>query len=274
MNWFQKRRISNLAALAVAVTLTVIACRALDAALRPTPIYTGLLLLAILLLLTLFNARKKLPFMPVFKASTWMQVHIYVGLFSVALFLIHCGLRFPSGIFETVLALVFAIVSASGIFGLYLTRALPRKMTNFGEAVIYEQIPARRRQIQDAAEALVLKSESELHSSSITDFYLSHLRPFLQVRPSVWLALRGSTDPRMHELDDQMGSISRYLSAEERPLLEELRGLVEEKRNLDYQITSQRLLKLWLFIHIPFTYSLLILAFAHGALALTYGARF
>ena len=57
-------------------------------------------------------------------------------------------------------------------------------------------------------------------------------------------------------------------------MLEELRELVVEKRNLDYQNASQKLLKLWLFIHIPFTYSLLILAVAHGALALSYGARF
>ena len=71
-----------------------------------------------------------------------------------------------------------------------------------------------------------------------------------------------------------MGSISRYLADEERPVLEELRELVDEKRNLDYQFASQRLLKLWLFIHIPFTFSLLILAIAHGALALSYAVRF
>lgn len=273
MNWFQKRRASSLAALVIAVAFIVLVCRTLDAALRPTPIYTGLLLLAILLILTLFNARKKLPFIPVFKASTWMQIHIYLGLLSVVVFLIHTGFRFPTGVFEIVLAVVFAIVSLSGVFGLYLTRTLPPKMTDFGEPVIYEQIPARRHQIQGEAEALVLKSESELQSSSLTDFYLAHLRPYLRSRPRALTALRGS-GTRVRELDEQMGSISRYLAGEERPLLEELRGLVDAKRNLDYQNASQKLLKLWLFVHIPFTYSLLILAIAHGALALSYGARF
>jgi hypothetical protein len=273
MNSFQRRRSISLAALAVAVAVTAVATRALDAALRPAPIYTGLLLLAVLLLLTLFNARKKLPFMPVFKASTWMQVHIYAGLFSVAVFLLHTGFKFPNGTFETALAAVFVIVSISGIVGLYLTRSLPRKMTNFGQPVIYEQIPARRRQIQDEAEALVLDAEAELHSSSITDFYLASLRPYLRAHAPALFALHTS-GARIRRLDEQMGSISRYLADGERPVLELLRGLVDAKRNLDYQQSSQRLLRLWLFIHIPFTYSLLILAFAHGALALAYGARF
>ena len=273
MNWFQRRRSSGIAALLLAVIVTAVLCRALDAALRPTPVYTGLLLLAILLLLTLFNARKKLPFIPVFKASTWLQIHIYVGLFSVAVFLIHTGFEIPRGMFEIALATVFAIVSISGVFGLYLSRALPRKMTNFGDAVIYEQIPARRRQIQEEAETLAIRAEAELQSSSLPDFYLKHLRPYLSRRPHPLIALRGSS-PRMRALDEQMGSISRYLASEERPLLDELRNLVDEKRNLDYQGASQGLLKLWLFIHIPFTYSLLILAIAHGALALSYGARF
>ena len=99
MNWFQKRRAFSLVALAAAVALAAFACRIFDTALLPTPIYTGILLLAILLLLTLFNARKKLPFMPVFRASTWMQIHIYVGLFSVVVFLIHIGFAFPNGVF-------------------------------------------------------------------------------------------------------------------------------------------------------------------------------
>ncbi len=273
MNRFQKRRLYSLAALAVAVVLTLLACRALDIALRPSPTYSGLLLLATVLGLTLFNARKKLPFLVVLKASTWMQIHIYVGLFSVVVFLLHCDFKLPSGVFESLLAAVFVIVSASGVIGLYLTRSLPRKMTNFGEPAIPEQIPARRRKIQDEAEALVLKSEAELHSSSLTDFYLNHLRPFFHRRPHVLFALRAS-GTRMRELDEQIGSISRYLAEAERPLLKQLCELVEVKRNLDYQSAAQRLLRLWLFIHIPFTYSLLILAIAHAALALSYGARF
>ena len=41
--------------------------------------YTGWLLLALVLGLTFFNARKKLPFLPLLSASTWLQAHIYLG---------------------------------------------------------------------------------------------------------------------------------------------------------------------------------------------------
>ena len=274
MNRLQRRRVKGFAVLLVALVAIAFGAWLSEAALRPTAIYSGGLLLVILILLSCFNARKKLPFLPVFNASAWMQFHIYAGLLSIALFLVHIRFRFPTGVFEIVLAAVFAIVSLSGLAGLYLTRRLPRKMTDYGEAVIYEQVPMRRRQIQDEAEALVLRAESELKSSSLTDFYLNELRPFLCDKPPMFFVLRSSRGSRQRELDEQIGSTSRYLAAEERPLLEELRELVDEKRNLDFQYASQRLLKLWLFVHIPFTYSLLILAIAHGALALSYGARF
>ena len=57
--------------------------------LRRPELFTGLALFAVVVLLTLFNARKKLPFLPLLRASTWMQVHIYVGLLSCVLFVLH-----------------------------------------------------------------------------------------------------------------------------------------------------------------------------------------
>ena len=45
------------------------------------------------------------------------------------------------------------------------------------------------------------------------------------------------------------------------------------KRNLDFQFAAQRLLRLWLFVHIPFTYSLILLGLAHGLVATLYAGR-
>ena len=46
---------------------------------------------------------------------------------------------------------------------------------------------------------------------------------------------------------------------------------VQRKDDLDYQYALQGALKLWLFVHIPLTYGLLVLAIFHGLAACAYG---
>ena len=45
--------------------------------------------------------------------------------------------------------------------------------------------------------------------------------------------------------------------------MEEIARLVREKDGLDYHHAHQLLLKIWLFVHIPLTYSLLLFILVH-----------
>src|SRR6185436_18907582 len=92
--------------------------RQLTLALRPTGVITGLALLGLCVVLGLFNSRKKLPFLPLLRAATWTQFHLYAGWFAIFLFLLHTGLRPPDGQFETLLFAVFSLVAVSGVLGL------------------------------------------------------------------------------------------------------------------------------------------------------------
>ena len=83
MGYFIKRRGLSIFVFLVVSVLTLGFCRILYHSLRPDANYTGLALFAVILFLTLFNARKKIPFLPVLKASTWMQLHIYIGFFTL-----------------------------------------------------------------------------------------------------------------------------------------------------------------------------------------------
>jgi hypothetical protein len=118
-------------------------------ALMPVAVYSGWVLLALVLALTFFNARKKLPFLPLFSASTWLQFHIYIGWLSCFVFLLHTGARIPAGRLEGLLAAVFAIVAASGAFGLWLSRWLPPRLVRSGESLIYERIPVLRHRLAE-----------------------------------------------------------------------------------------------------------------------------
>lgn len=267
------RRALFITGLLIVSLLTSSAWHFLRVSLRPDAIYTGLLLLLLIFGLTFFNARKKLPFLPLVRASTWLQIHIYAGWFCVLIFLLHIHFRFPSGAMELTLAAIFCVVIVSGIFGLYISRSFPSRMTLSGEALLYERVPAHRSYIQENVENLIRKAESETQSSTLGDFYVERLQRFFTSVPSAFRALR-SADSGLQALLGELNAVSRYLNQQEMAIAHEIHDWIETKQNLDFQYAAQRLLKLWLFVHIPFSYSLIVLGVTHGIVAGLYAGRF
>src|SRR4051794_34515716 len=82
----------------------------------------GWLLFLLILILSLYNARKKLAFLPLGTSEGWMQFHIYAGLFTVLLFAFHIQFRLPTGWFDTILFLLYSFVTVSGIAGLFISK--------------------------------------------------------------------------------------------------------------------------------------------------------
>ena len=242
-------------------------------ALLPVAVYTGWLLLALVLVLTFFNARKKLPFLPLFSASTWLQGHIYIGWLSCFVFLLHTGGRLPAGRLETFLAAAFVGVAVSGAFGLWLSRWLPPRLVRSGESLIYQRIPVLRHRLAEEAREVVRRAETETQSSTLPDFHLRVLHRYFQRVPPLLAPLTGD-DPEFHRVRQELESTRRYLNESEENLARTLADLLEAKRNLDVQLAGQRLLKLWLFIHIPLTYALLVFIAAHVWLVLHFSHRF
>lgn len=241
-------------------------------ALLPVAVYTGGLLLALVLLLTFFNARKKLPFLPLLNASTWLQVHIYLGWLACFVFGLHAGARIPNGWLEGLLAAIFVGVAASGAFGLWLSRWLPPRLVRSGESLVFERIPGLRHQLAGEARELVRRAETEAQSSTLADLYLRDLHAYFLRVPPLLAPLIGD-DREFHHVKLELESSRRYLNSAELKLAGEMADLIEAKRNLDVQLAGQRLLKLWLFIHIPLTYGLLVLIAAHVWLVLHYTHR-
>jgi hypothetical protein len=241
-------------------------------ALRPVAMYTGWLLLVLLLGLTFFNARKKLPFIPLFSASAWLQGHIYAGWLACFVFLLHTGGRLPDGAVEVVLAAAFGLVAASGAFGLWLSRWLPPRLTRSGESLVYERIPMLRHRLVTEAEDIVRAAEAETQSTTLGDFHVRVLAGYFAHEPG-WLAPLAGGDAEHHRVKLELEALRRFLSVREIQIADQLADLVEAKRNLDHQFAGQRLLKLWLFAHIPLTFVLLVFTAAHVWLILQYSHR-
>ncbi|HEY6170566.1 MAG TPA: hypothetical protein VI454_21205 [Verrucomicrobiae bacterium] len=223
---------------------------------------TGWVLLAVMLVVALYNARKKLPFLPMISSEGWLQFHIYAGFFTGTLFLVHVDFRWPNGWFESSLAWIYFLVMASGVFGLVISRVFPQRLSIRGGEVFFEQIPTLRHHAASEAETLALASIPESSATTIADFYERRLRAFFAAPRHFWLHLMDSRRPLNTVLDD-INDLRRYLNEKERGALTRLEQLVRQKDGLDYHHALQSMLKLWLFVHLPLTYSLLLFTAAH-----------
>ena len=266
MNSLRSRWMMGVACVAILSGIYWTLDAALTNSLRQPALVSGSVLFAVILLLTLFNARKKLPFLPLLKATTWMQIHIYAGLFSVVLFGIHVGFRLPRGPLEIVLTGLFVAVSASGLIGLAISRWVPARLTLHGENLIFERIPALRTGVKQEVEKLVLASVPATQSTTIADFYKQRLRTYFERPRHLLRHLLGYSKP-LHALLAEVGAMDRYLNAEERKVMGEIAEYIRVKDNLDFQLAAQGMLKGWLFVHIPLTYALILVGLVHGLLA-------
>lgn len=234
-----------------------------------TSILTGVTLLLGCIFLLSYNLRKKLSAIALLKSSTWMQLHIYVGFAMSFLFLVHTSFRKPTGGLESLIYFLFVFVALTGVVGLYLTRVFPERLTAKGGDTIFEEIPKLIYEIRINAESIVTNSVASTKQSTLADFYAMHLAHFfLGVRNS-WSHLRGSNSP-YQKLRFGMQGVRRYLSAQETEILEQLEALVSEKDRLDAQYIYLKVLKVWLFFHIPASYALMVLCVFHAVLAVRF----
>jgi hypothetical protein len=218
---------------------------------------TGWCLLGACLVLTLFNLRKKLAFLPLGSGRLWLWCHSWIGLLGLVLFVAHTGARVPTGVLETTLWGLFVFTSLSGVAGLCWSRWSARRMARLGAEVIYEQIPAQRTRLAETLESAVLAAAERSQSTTLLSWYAERIAPYL--RAPCWT------------LDDQPArSLTRALEAklpllggDERPVAEQAIEAVRAKALLDQHHTLQLSSKLWLFVHLGATAALWVLALVH-----------
>lgn len=235
---------------------------------------TGWALFGFMLALTAYNARKKLPFLPLLSSRAWFQIHVYLGLFTGLAFLAHIFWRVPNGPFEVMLALLFAGVTFSGIFGWWLSRSIPRRLTTAGGEVPYDRIPVVRRDLRQRAEKLVITGIPSAKATTLADFYAARLTVFFAGPTNLGAHLTGSRRP-LTDLLEELAEIQRFLGPDEKIAAAQLADLIRRKDALDLHRAGHLLLKGWLFVHIPLTYSLLLFSLVHIVLVYAFsgGAR-
>lgn len=261
-----RRRVRNVAILAVAAIVLAGGAHLAETTLHDTRFVTGWVLLSLIVGLALFDLRKRLPVLPLGNASTWQQVHIYGGWFAVAVFLAHTDGGLPDGPFEVALWVPFVAVAITGTVGIWLNRMLPRRMRDHGERELYDRIAARRAAIADEAQSLAIASARDTASVTIADYYHKELSAFFQ-RPRNMLSHLTGYHGHLRRQLNQIASMNRYVDERGRSILERIAELVEIKDDLDYQYAAQIAMRLWLFVHVPLAHALLVLIAVHAIMA-------
>ncbi|WP_435016613.1 hypothetical protein TA3x_004186 [Tundrisphaera sp. TA3] len=99
--------------------------------------------------------RKKVRAWRIGRARTWMIAHIWLGLLTVPMLVLHSGFRW-GGSLSTVLMVLFLVVIASGVWGLAMQQILPGRMLERVPAeTIHSQIGLVAKALERDAQRLV-----------------------------------------------------------------------------------------------------------------------
>jgi hypothetical protein len=110
---------------------------------------------AIIVFECLLGLRKKYPASRLGRVKTWLSAHVWLGLLSFLLILMHSGFRWGTGL-AAVLMWLFLVIVVSGVFGIALQNYIPRRMTELvAHETIYEQIPTVVRGLRIEADERV-----------------------------------------------------------------------------------------------------------------------
>jgi len=263
----------------------------------------GIAGLALMVYAGVLGLRRKVPTWRVGRATTWMKGHLWLGLLSYPLILLHSGFHL-GGPLTIALMVLFTIVVLSGIYGVVLQQYLPRAMlTRLPLETVYEQIDAVVRQLRDEADGLVASVAGPLpedatplpaerrgggafrrgavltvpssrpvmpdgqlpEAMGMKEIYLAEIRPYLGPGKD--------TDARL-TTPAVTAALFRHLRTVVPPALHptlgELEAICEERWQLSQQKRLHHWLHGWLLVHVPLSMSLLLLSLVHAVISLRY----
>jgi hypothetical protein len=213
-------------------------------------------------------------------AQRWRKIHIFVGYLLIAAFISHSNFSLPDTGLEWALWAGFVLVALSGIFGTYLAWSLQARH-GIDEQISYDRIPARRAELARDVHAAVGKTDPAAaaialpappYDAWIMELYTTHLREFFQGHRNFTAHLIGSQRP-LKRLTDEIDNLSRYVDQRHQEKLVAIRNLVVEKDRLDFSRVQLGLTKGWLFVHVPVTYTLVVLTVLHILVVYAFSSR-
>lgn len=212
--------------------------------------------------------RKRFRRRAVGSVATWLQVHTYLGVFSLLVFCWHVG--WPvRGVFEWTLASVFLFISVSGGVLTWYSRRIPKRLAALKCDYRLEDIPGVQANLAAAAHAAAIESSDAGAGATLAEYYQRRLLHFFHAPRSVLyrcLPTGGTRRQLLRELDD----LDRYLDAQGIAYRQRLSSLVIKKDDTDFHRALQLRLRMLVTSHVALTWSLVLLIVVHVVLVLRF----
>lgn len=253
----------------------------------------------------LWRGRRGWPilfFIPLGATRRWMKAHIWLGLLTLPLLLLHGGFRLDprnGASLAVVLSWLLVLVVASGVWGVLQQRRLPGRLyQEVPDETIHAQIGHVLQTYRDEARRLVASTsggdgpaegqsfmaaaisprvamnrsaraalEPLPQSDSLRLFYNRYAEPYLAAPIAAAGALALADPARATEL---LRLLKLDLPPAAHPAAERLVELCARRRQFDLQDRLFRRLHAWLALHFGLSLALFLLMIAHAVLALRY----
>lgn len=198
------------------------------------------------------------------RASSWLHLHVYGGLLFLLAMVLHAGFGWPAGLLSWILWLLSVWTVASGLAGLALQRSVPRLLSSSSSIEVnYDRIPELVEEIRRRAEAIVEQAEAPVRG-----LYDRSLAPVLAA-PTRRLSVLLDSGNWMHHMES-VRRLQALLPDSQGEQIAELEQLVRAKLDLDTHYSLQKILRGWLWLHLPASALLGALVVLHIASVIYY----
>jgi hypothetical protein len=231
----------------------------------------GMIGLGLIAVLMVYGIRKRSYKSSWGTVEGWLHAHIYLGLIALCAALLHSGFHFHDRLALVTLVLL-ALVALSGVWGAILYTTVPPKLSALEHHLSVAQLADQMNALGRAMARLAAGK-----SKSFCSIYHRLLAAEKPGPLAGWRCLsQGYLKRRLAQ--DPAGAFDAYVGsvpAAEQPALTELLASAHQRNDLhDRLIHRQRyinLMEVWLYLHVPLSFALLVALAAHVIAVLYFG---
>jgi hypothetical protein len=219
----------------------------------------GVAALAVMVFLVGLGLKRRVPHWRLGRAQTWLRGHIWLGVLLVVLVALHAAFAI-GGTLTLWMWILLALITVSGIFGVLLQQFIPSLLLhNVPGETVAQQLDRQIAALPDLAER-VLKNQT---NDAIVRFHREHMQPYF-VGSTSRLG-RGAGSETLFQ------SLRIMTPTDTHGDVNQLEELCRHRRQLLHQKRMMRLMFSWLIVHVPLSWTLLIMTIAHAVIALRFG---
>ncbi len=239
----------------------------------PLGLLFGSVAFGIFLFAAALGIRKKKRLWPIGSVQTWLKAHLWLTILTLPLVVLHSGFRL-GGPHTMGLVGLYALVMASGIFGVILQHFLPSLMrANLPREVVFEQIPYLQAHLLESAQKMRAQVAETAALGVGGDTSPQVLCTFLDKECLPYLAIKSSRNPNLKSSQaaaETFKMLRVNVHPEWRPKVGEIQAWCESRRLMDLQTKFQHWLHGWLLLHVPSSMALIIVTVWHAWMGLRF----